>query len=155
MSAGQRGSGVANNKPMKKLLTITLILFSTLLFSQGTLTENGVVIATIPQYDLSNGNTSWVLNINKLYSYKWLMFFQFENLTGTLDGTLSVYVSGDNGISWVEYPSFIPQTINTNKSMSFDDSYTIYDQIKILLTVNNITGGTVNVNQRLISNPKK
>ena len=80
MSAGQRGSGVANNKPMKKLLTITLILFSTLLFSQGTLTENGVTIATIPQYDLSNGNTSWVLNINKLYSYKWLMFFQFEIL---------------------------------------------------------------------------
>ena len=155
MSEGQRGSGVANHKPMKKLLTITLILFSTLLFSQGTLTENGVTIATIPQYDLSNGNTSWVLNINKLYSYKWLMFFQFENLTGTLDGTLSVYVSGDNGISWVEYPSFIPQTINANKSMSFDDSYTIYDQIKIVLTINNITGGTVNVNQRLISNPKK
>lgn len=82
------------------------------------------------------------------------MFFEFENLSGTLDGTLTVYVSGDNGVSWCQYPSFSAKSVNANKSMSFDDFYTVYDQIKIVLTVNNITGGTVNVNQRLISNPK-
>jgi len=140
---------------MKLLLLLTLLLLATLTFPQGTLTENGVQAATIPQYDLSNGNTSWSLNINQLYSYKWLMYFEFQNLTGSLDGTLAVYASGDNGQSWVEYPGFLTQTINANKTISFDDAYTIYDQIKISLTVNNITGGTVNLNQRLISNPKK
>ena len=140
---------------MKKLIPILLLFASTLLYSQGTLTENGKLISTVPQYDLSVGNTEFVMNINVLYSYKWSMFFEFESLTGTLDGTLAVYCSGNAGNSWTEYPNFAEQIITANGSYSFDDSYTVYDQIKIVLTVNNITGGTVNINQRLISNPKK
>ena len=124
-------------------------------FAQGTLKENGRTIAIIPQYDLSGGNTEWIINVNVLYSYKWSAFFEFESVTGTKDGTLTVYVSADNGNSWVTYPAMSAQTISANGSYSFDDSYTVYDQIKIVFTTNSITGGTVNVNQRLISNPKK
>ncbi len=140
---------------MKNLILIILILTASLTFAQGTFKENGTTIATIPQYDLSGGNTEFVININQLYSYKWLAFFEFENLTGTLDATLAVYVSGDDGNSWVLYPNITTQTISANGSYSFDDYYTVYDKIKYVLTVNNITGGTVNVNQRLISNPKQ
>ena len=142
---------------MKKLALFLLIstLISTSSFAQGTFKENGKTIFSIPQYDLSNGNTEWVLNINQLYSYKWLAFFEFESITGTKDGTLTVYVSGDGGNSWVQYPNMVAQTISANGSYSFDDSYTVYDKLKFVLTVNNISGGTVNVNQRLISNPKK
>ncbi len=140
---------------MKNLILIILILTASLTFAQGTFKENGTTIATIPQYNLANGNTEWVINVNILYSYKWATFFEFENLTGTLDGTLNVYVSGDNGNSWVQYPNMLEQTITAVGSYSFDDSYTVYDKIKFVLTANNITGGTVNINQRLISNPKQ
>ena len=140
---------------MKNLILIILIFTASLTFAQGTLKENGKTISVIPQYNLSNGNTDWIVNINKLYSYKWITFFEFENITGTSDGTLTVHVSGDNGNSWVLYPNMKTQTISANGSYSFDDSYTVYDKIKIVFTANSITGGTVNVNQRLISNPKR
>ena len=138
------------------VIVLTILLFAaTLTFAQGTLKENGKTIATIPQYELSGSDTEWIINVNQLYSYKWSVFFEFESITGTKDGTLTVYVSADNGNSWVLYPSMSVATISANGSYSFDDSYTIYDQIKIVFTANSITGGTVNINQRLISNPKK
>ena len=140
---------------MKKLILIFFILINTVLYAQGTLTENGKLVATIPQYNLSHGDTSYVLNINRLYSYKWLVYFQFANITGVKDATISVFCSGDNGTSWVAYPGFSPQLINSNGSFSFDDAYTIYDKLKFVLTVNSITGGSLNINQRLISNPNK
>ncbi len=137
------------------VLISTLILTSTSTFAQGTLKENGRTMLTIPQYDLSNGDTEWIINnTQQLRSYKWLTFFEFENMTGTLDGLLTVYVSGNEGTSWVTYPNLSADSVNANKSISFDDSYTIFDQIKIVFTANSISGGTVNVNQRLISNPK-
>ena len=140
---------------MKKIILIFLILINTVLFAQGTLTENGKLIATIPQYDLSHGDTSYILNINKLYSYKWLVYFQFTSLTGTKDATITVYCSGDNGTSWVAYPGFSSQLINSNGSYSFDDAYSIYDKLKFVIAVNNVSGGTLYINQRLISNPNK
>ncbi len=140
---------------MKNLILIILIFTASLTFAQGTLKENGTTIATIPQYDLSGGNTEWIINVNILYSYKWSVFFEFESIAGTKDGTLTPYISIDNGNSWVTYPGLSLDSITSNKSISFDDYYTAYDKIKFVFTANSISGGTVNVNQRLFSNPKR
>ena len=143
---------------MKKKIFVTLFLLSFLFFgsfAQGTLKENGKTISTIPSYDLSGGDTEWVLNLNILYSYKWSAFFNFSSITGTIDGSLSVFASADDGASWVQYPGIALITVSDNIAYSFDDYYTTYDKLKFVFTANSISDGTVSINQRLFSNPKK
>ena len=142
---------------MKKKIFFTLFLLSFLFigsFAQGTLKENGKTISTIPSYDLSAGDTEWILNLNLLYSYKWSAFFNFSSITGTKNGSLTVFASADDGVSWVQYPGISLTTVNDNITFSFDDYYTVYDKLKFVFAANSITGGSVIVNQRLFSNPK-
>lgn len=141
---------------MKKLITVLAIIASLGLAAQGTLKVDGNILKTIPQYDVSNGSTEWIMTLSEPEnSFKWNMFFVTENLTGTLDGTLTVFYSSDEGENWLAYPNMNAATISNDGIYGFDDIYTIYDKIKVIFTVNNITGGTVNINQRLITNPKR
>lgn len=141
---------------MRKLITVLAIIASIGLAAQGTLKVDGNVLKTIPQYDAANGSTEWIMTLSEPEnSFKWNMFFVAENLTGTIDGTLTVYYSSDEGENWLLYPNMEAATITANGVYGFDDIYTVYDKIKVTFTVNNITGGTVNVNQRLITNPKR
>ena len=143
---------------MKKILLILAIFASIGLAAQGTLKENGIIIdPPIAQYDLSDGDTEWIINLNSDigYSYKWCWYANFLSLTGTLDGTLEVFASADEGVSWLAYPNMRVDTVSTIRPYSFADEYTVYDKIKIVLTVNNISGGTADPNIRLITNPKK
>ena len=151
-----RGVGFSPLRGGSRGVMVALFTLLTLIsFSQGTLKENGRTISSIPVYDLSGGDTEWVLNINNLYSYKWSVFFNFSSIAGTKDGTIAVYVSCDDGTSWVAYPDMTTATISANGSYSFDDSYTVYDKLKFAFTANSISGGSVTINQRLFSNPKK
>jgi len=119
----------------------------------GELKRNREFVHAIPEYDMSNGDTEWVLPMTN--TYKWMYYFQIENLAGTGDGTLAVKCSGDGGTTWVDYPNMSTETVDSDKSISFDDSYTVYDKIKVVFTANSITGGTITLNQRLYTNPIK
>lgn len=92
---------------------------------------------------------------NPKYSLRWNVVFNFKSITGTKDGTLAVYYSSDEGTSWIAYPNMATITVSANGAYGFDDIYTVYDQLKIVLTVNSISGGTVDVNERLMTTPKR
>ena len=133
---------------------MTMLSFG--LFAQGTLEMNGNTLATIPQYDLSNGDTQWVIDLqDPSHTVKWCWYGDFNSLAGTKDGVLAVFISNDNGVTWVAYPEMETDVIDDNVAFSFDDNYTVYDKIKITCTVNNITGGTVDPNIRIFTNPTK
>jgi hypothetical protein len=142
---------------MKKLI-LALALFASIgLAAQGTLKIDSKIYGdSIAQYDLSDGDTQWVIDISSpKYSLRWNTVFNFKSITGTKDGVLAVYYSSDEGISWIAYPDMATITVSANGAYGFDDIYTVYDKLKIVLTVNSITGGTVDVNERLITNPKR
>jgi hypothetical protein len=142
---------------MKKLI-LALALFASIgLAAQGTLKIDYKVVGdSIAQYDLSDGDTSWTIKTAGYhYSLRWNTVFNFKSITGTKDGVLAVYYSSDEGTSWIAYPDMATITVSANGAYGFDDIYTVYDKLKIVLTVNSITGGTVDVNERLVTNPKR
>lgn len=120
--------------------------------AQGKYKINGDFKHYIPEYDMSGGSTEWILPMTA--TYKWMFFFQIESIAGS-GGTLQVMCSGDEGNSWVDYPGLTSKAVSSNTSISFDDSYTVYDYIKVVFTAGSITGGTMTINQRLYSNPIK
>lgn len=118
--------------------------------AEGKRLRNGKDKVVIPEYDMASGSTEWIIPMTN--TYKWLFFFQIENIVGT-GGTLAVSASGDEGNSWTAYPNMVIEDVDSNKSISFDDSYTVYDQIKVAFTAGSITAGSITPNQRLYSNP--
>jgi len=140
---------------MKKLI-LTLALFASIgLAAQGTLKiDYRIVGSPIPQYDLSHGDTSWIIPPTRRYeALAWNIVFNFKSITGTKDGVLVVYYSSDEGTSWIAYPNMATITVSSDGAYGFDDISTVYDKIKVVLTVNSITGGTVDVNKRLVKTP--
>jgi len=141
---------------MKKIILILAIFASIGLAAQGTLVQDNMILRTIPQYDISDGSASWVIDLrNPQNSAKWGTQFTFSSTAGTKDGTLAVWQSMDNGSNYAPYPNMATATIAADTTITFDDSYTVYDKIKIVFTVNNLSGGAIDVNQRLITNPNK
>ncbi len=67
----------------------------------------------------------------------------WESLSGTLDGTVTVYVSND-GTNWDDIGT--PTTISTatgNQCIGIEDVFFTY--VKVVATKNNITSGTISV----------
>ena len=120
--------------------------------AQGSRKVNGDFQCALPEYDMSNGNTEWIIPLTN--THKWMYYFQIEDIAGS-GGTLAVKCSGDEGSTWVDYPGMIVEDVDSNKSISFDDSYTVYDKVKVVFTAGSVTGGTITVNQRLFTNPIK
>lgn len=141
---------------MKKIFLILAIFASIGLAAQGTLVQDNNVLRTIPQYDISGGTMSWVIDLlNPQHSAKWGTQFVFTNTGDTVDITLSVWQSMDDGDNYAPYPNMANAVMSTDTTITFDDSYTVYDKIKIIATVDTAGGGAIDVNQRLITNPNK
>ena len=140
---------------MKKLILVILVAFTLTGIGQ-TLEMDGKHIRDLPVYDVSGGDTEFVIDMTSpTHSFKWNFFLVASSLTGTLDGTLAVYYSSDNGSNWLAYPDMASKTLSANGAYGFDDYYSVYDKIKIIFTANSITGGTFTINERLITNPNK
>ena len=140
---------------MKKIILILAIFASIGLAAQGTLRMDNIEISTIPQYDVSGGDKTWTFDLrNPSHSFKWGFAIDFNSLVGTLDGTLVVTQSFDEGTTWIAYPEMATQTVAASQAYSFEDLYTTADNIKVTLTVNSISAGTADVNIRLFTNPQ-
>jgi len=50
---------------MKKIILILAIFASIGLAAQGTLVQDNMILRTIPQYDISNGTSEWVIDLKK------------------------------------------------------------------------------------------
>lgn len=126
-------------------------MMSLSVMAQGTIKVNNDIRATLATYDASGGDTSWVIPLSN--GYKWGVQLDFASMTGTQDATVQIYVSMNEGVSYVEYPNFEAKVIN-KPTITYDDEYTVYDAIKVVFTANSVTGGTITINERLISNPR-
>lgn len=145
---------------MKKFILIVLIFFTiTTIFSQGIRKKDGIKIGSdIPSYNLASGDTEWVIGLEygEDCSFRWDIQIDITGLTGVFDGTLAIYKSSNSAISWLPYPNLTTKTITSNGSYGWDDpDGTTYDAIKAVLTVNGITGGNLNMNQRIVTIPNK
>jgi ABC-type glycerol-3-phosphate transport system substrate-binding protein len=141
---------------MKKIILILAIFASIGLAAQGTLVQDNMILRTIPQYDISNGTSEWVIDLrNPQSSAKWGTQFTFTGTGGAVDITLTVWQSMDLGVNYAPYPKMASAVMSTDTTITFDDSYTVYDNVKIIMTVDTAGGGAVDVNQRLITNPNK
>jgi hypothetical protein len=145
---------------MKKLalLIICIILSVTVMIGQGIRKKDGIKTVDIPVYSLASGSTEWVVGLEygEDCSYRWDIQLDISGLTGVLDGTLAIFKSSNAGKTWIPYPNMETQTITADDAYGFDDpAGTSYDQIKVVLTVVGITGGSVSVNERLVTIPNK
>lgn len=143
----------------KTILLIILIVFtSTIIFGQGIRKKDGIKIANIATYDLSNGDTEWVVGLEygEDCSFRWDFQIDITGLAGGVDGTLAIFKSSSGGRTWIAYPDMATKTITANGNYGFDDpAGTTYDAIKMVLTVNSITGGSGSVNERIVTIPNK
>ena len=138
---------------MKKLILFLLVIFAGTAFGQGQLRLDGRVQKSIPQYDLSRGDTSYIIAPDfKIGSYQWSVTLIIDNLAGTNDGLVEIYQANDTG--WVAYPDMPADSITANGAISFEDYYFTHDRLKVQITVNSITGGNLNIHQRLITSSK-
>ena len=145
-----------NNKTMKKIILILAIFASIGLAAQGTLVQDNMVLTTIPQYNLTSGTGSWVIDLrNPQNSAKWGVQFVFSASADTVDGVLAVWQSMDLGSNYAPYPNMASAVITSDTTITFDDKYTVYDNIKIIYTETTASGGTIDINERLITNPNK
>lgn len=141
---------------MKKIILILAIFASIGLAAQGTLVQDNNILRTIAQYDISDGTTSWKIDLrNPQNSSKWGAQFVFTGTGDTVDITLAVWQSMDGGSNYAPYPNMAVALMSTDTTITFDDKYTIYDNVKIVATVDTAGGGAIDVNWRLVTNPNK
>ena len=96
-------------------------------------------------YDISKGNSSFTYPVLLRSSYAIQVYVQ--DLTGTLDATLDVYGSNDN-THWALIAPLTTSRITlsaTPDTQGWTKNLANYDFVKVTLTVNNCTGGKLNL----------
>lgn len=83
--------------------------------------------------------------------FRWGIQIDCNSLTGTLDGTIGIKSRMNNLNSWTyvcQYPlaeGCLVVIDSANFNLEIKDNYTMSDNLRIELTQNNISGGTVDI----------
>jgi len=128
-----------------KRITILLVgfLFAFISFAQ----TNIETITLVTNYDVASGSKNWNWYIGEGV-VTWAVYGYASGLTGTLDGTIKIkeaFIDSAPDSVYIDYHSMPEWTLNeANEPFAFEDSLFSGKWIRISLTVNNLTGGTIN-----------
>ena len=105
---------------------------------------NGVIDDYSTYYDIGGGNKEFITQIPIRNSFA--VQVVTASMAGTLDATLDIYGSLDK-VNWalIAPTSFSRITLSTNGTNGWTKDLANYDFLKITLTVNNCTGGRLNL----------
>ena len=137
---------------MRKLLLLLFIVISGFIQAQEMQINFVRVGALIDTFNITTVDTAWVVRTSSCYKFR--VQVDWSALTGTLDGVLKIQGSANKGITYTDHADLTQPVMNAASGVvAFEDSYIVTDYIRLVFTRNNITGGKIAVNIRLIANP--
>lgn len=130
---------------MKKIiiLLIGFLLFAFISFAQTNIED--ITLAT--DYDVAIGDKTWSWYIGEGVN-TWAVFGTGSGMGGTLDGTITIqiaFVDTAPDSVYVDYSNMQAWTLNeASEQFAFEDDRFSGKWIRVTLTVNSITSGTIN-----------
>ncbi|MFA5401441.1 MAG: hypothetical protein WC359_13410 [Dehalococcoidia bacterium] len=121
---------------MKKILILLLLSLSLAAQAQ----NRKVITEVFTDLAIADSTTTYTMD----NSYQWAFQLVWSGGTGTLDGTVALYVSNYPTSNYILYDTYATTTLSkATGNWLFSDTNMTFQYFRVIVTKNNMTGGTL------------